>query len=345
MSLPNLAQDHLPQPVAGSCLMTAVKDEGPDVLEWVAWHRLIGFERILVWSNDCSDGSDLLLDRLDQMGWISHMRHAPPADLSAQDNVARLAQTHPDWQKADWVLWLDADEFLVVNTGQHRLADLIAALRGAVGIAVNWRVFGSMGQQHTVAGRLVTETFTMAATLENEFSRVVKTLYRKGPDITDIGIHRPMWRASSQPRVLQSAGKPLNDRFLFSQKKNGRFRDMVGNGQQSWALAQINHYAIKALDRLALKRARGNGLEPGATPDRFGEDYLGWFDRNEVEDRQIAPDLPALRALMDSALADPALAAAYRTTTETQAERLSNMGAWIAHLTGFQSPPSPKIAP
>ncbi len=335
----------LSQTVAGTCLMTAIKDEGPDLLEWVAWHRLLGFDRILVWSNDCSDGCDLMLDRLAQMGWVDHMRHSPAPDLSAQDNVARLAQSHPGWQSADWVMWLDADEFLTVNCGGNRLSDLISALKGAAGIAVNWRVFGSMGRHHTAQDHLVTETFTQAAPLEDEFSRVVKTLYRKTLDITDIGIHRPMWREGSAPRVLSGAGKPVNDRFLFSKKKNGRQRDMLGNGQQSWALAQVNHYAIKALDRLALKRARGNGLEPGATPDRFGADYLGWFDRNEVTDTQLAPHLPALRALINSALQDPELAQAYGATRAAQAQRLSGLQTWIDHLAAVQSGIAAKVAP
>ena len=34
-----------------------MRDEGPYLLEWVAYHRLIGFTDIVVCSNDCVDGS------------------------------------------------------------------------------------------------------------------------------------------------------------------------------------------------------------------------------------------------------------------------------------------------
>jgi len=233
-------------------------------------------------------------------------------------------------------MWLDADEFLVVHPGHGGLADLLAGMGRAVGVAVNWRVFGSSGFRHTEPGQLAIDRFRRCAGLEDTFSRTVKTLYCSGPQIAGLGIHRPLWQPGSEPRVLGSRGKPLNSRFLFSPKKNGRPRDMVGQGQQGWNLAQVNHYAVKALDRLALKRARGNGLEPGATADRFGADYLGWFDRNEEEDHSATRHLPALRALMAEALDDRALAALFHATAARQAARLAEVGAWVAHLAGLQ---------
>ena len=42
-----------------------VKNEGAFLLEWLAHHRASGFTDVLVFSNDCSDGTDLMLDRLD----------------------------------------------------------------------------------------------------------------------------------------------------------------------------------------------------------------------------------------------------------------------------------------
>ena len=41
-----------------------VKNEGAFVLDWLAHHRAAGITDFLVCSNDCSDGTDALLDRL-----------------------------------------------------------------------------------------------------------------------------------------------------------------------------------------------------------------------------------------------------------------------------------------
>ena len=44
-----------------------VRNEGAFLLEWLAHHRAVGFTHILVLSNDCQDGTDTMLDRLDEL--------------------------------------------------------------------------------------------------------------------------------------------------------------------------------------------------------------------------------------------------------------------------------------
>lgn len=38
-------------------LVATAKDEGPFVLEWVAYHRLAGFDPIIIYQNDSTDGT------------------------------------------------------------------------------------------------------------------------------------------------------------------------------------------------------------------------------------------------------------------------------------------------
>ena len=51
-----------------------VRNEGAFLLEWLAHHKGIGFTDFLVFSNDCDDGTDAMLDRLARDG-----RAHPPA--------------------------------------------------------------------------------------------------------------------------------------------------------------------------------------------------------------------------------------------------------------------------
>ncbi len=53
--------------------VSMMKDEGPFLLEWIAHHHLaVGFTDILVYTNDCSDGTDDMLMRLEELGpWPS----------------------------------------------------------------------------------------------------------------------------------------------------------------------------------------------------------------------------------------------------------------------------------
>ncbi len=293
-----------------AALLTAVKNEGPDLLEWVAYHRSIGFDPIVVYSNDCDDGSDVLLDALAQIGWVEHHRHQPPSGIAPQDAVAALAWRNPTLRTATWAMWLDADEFLNVKAPGGHVQDLIAAAGEADAIAINWRNFGDSGLTDSPDG-LVLPHFTQAALLDHRMSRTVKTLFRVSDKVESLFIHRPIWRPGPVT-VLDGAGRKLPDDFIFARKDNARPEELVPKGRTSHKLAQINHYVIKALDRVAIKQRRGNGLVAGGGSSRFGLSYLRRFNRNDQEDRSIQLRIAATQALIDEALSVPQVAAAYQ---------------------------------
>ncbi len=45
-----------------------MRNEGIFILEWLAHYTALGFDEIIVVTNDCVDHSDLLLKRLEEMG-------------------------------------------------------------------------------------------------------------------------------------------------------------------------------------------------------------------------------------------------------------------------------------
>lgn len=315
-----------------ACLLSAVRNEGPDLLEWIAWHRLIGFDRVAIWSNDCTDGSDDLLDALQGIGWITHHRHSPAAGASVQGDVARYAFADPFVMGADWLMWLDADEFLVIHSGKGRLVDLLAEIGPADGVAVNWRLFGDAGHDRSPQG-LVVENFTRASSLRYRLNRSVKTLARVDDRISGLFIHRPLWRADpARPlRLVTGDGVPLGDDFLYQPKKNGNPQEMVEKRGQSWLLAQVNHYATKALERVAAKKLRGDGLYADWT-SRFDFRYLKRFNKNDEGDTTAHRHLPALRAMIDVALSVPAVAEAHAACAARFQAMLNGLAAETAFL-------------
>lgn len=311
-----------------TCLFSAVKDEGPDLLEWVCYHRVIGFERIVLWSNDCTDGSDLLLDALAGLGWITHHRHSPPEGVSVQDNVARLALEAPELAAADWAMWLDADEFLCIHAGDGRLPALLAAIGPADALALCWRIFGTAGQLHST-GAPVLSDFTRAGPLGLRMSRTIKTLFRNDARIAAHFIHRPIWAEGAEIAILGADGRPIEG-FAHKTKGNGRPEELVPRGRRSWQLAQVNHYAVKALDRVAAKRMRGDGL--GLDAARFGLSYLNRYDRNDEEDRAILRHQPAVLAAMAEALDAPPVLAAMEACARRFGAMLEALAPQVASL-------------
>ncbi len=98
-----------------------VRNEGAHLLEWLAHHRAIGFTDVLVFSNDCADGTDAMLDRLAEMGQLVHVRNDDHGPRGPQWAALKAADRHPLTRAADWILCLDIDEFVNIHLGDGRL--------------------------------------------------------------------------------------------------------------------------------------------------------------------------------------------------------------------------------
>jgi hypothetical protein len=53
--------------------ITPMKNEGPFILKWLAYHLMIGINDFVVFTNDCEDGTDAILERLDELGLVRHL--------------------------------------------------------------------------------------------------------------------------------------------------------------------------------------------------------------------------------------------------------------------------------
>ena len=121
---------------------TCQRNEGPFLLEWLAYHRLIGVSNFIVFSNDCEDGSDRLLETLQSHGVLRHVpQHVDPGKSVQWQALQALAKDRAA-RAADWLLFSDIDEFPMVHAGDHQLTDAIAARPAGIdAIALPWRLF------------------------------------------------------------------------------------------------------------------------------------------------------------------------------------------------------------
>jgi hypothetical protein len=282
-----------------------VRDEGAFLLDWLAHHRAVGFAHVVVCSNACSDGTDAMLDRLAALGHVTHIRNDGPYGAKGVQftGLARAGETAAV-READWLLALDIDEFVNIQTGGHRLEDLWAALPEATAITLTWRLFGNAGVVRW-EDRPVWEVFTRAAPAVMHWpwrAAMFKTLYRNDGTYGALGVHRPR-----QPRAERLAGARWFDgegRALDEQFATRRIFSPFG--RSNTALVQLNHYALGAMESFVLKAARGRAVHAEQT---LGLDY--WVERNfnQVEDRSLDA-LAAPRTEIRAALAaDPELEA------------------------------------
>lgn len=283
--------------------VTAIRDEGPFLIEWLAWHRLIGVTDFLIFSNDCTDGSDLLLDALAAQGVVEHRPNPARGGESLQWRALAAAWDHPLRRAADWMLISDVDEFPMIHAGAHRLADLFASLpAGAEAVALPWRLFGNSGVIG-FADRPVTEQFRHSAPADMSYpvaATFFKSLFRPavfaGP-----GIHRPQQAgARPVPCWVDGSGRPLAAALAGD---NRRLSLLPATGGRD--LAEMHHYSLRSAESFVVKAARG-------LPNRSAKaiDLHYWVARNfnavpnNAADALAAPllcEIAALKALPDVA--------------------------------------------
>ena len=240
-----------PAPAAGAAtvLFTAVRNEAPFLAEWIAYHKVIGFERIIVFANASDDGTEALLEALAAAREVEYHFHTPPERVSAQGNAARIANERGLIPDGAWTIWLDADEFLNVRVGSGMVGDLIARLGGAQGILINWRLFGDAGRA-AFGGRHLSADFTRASLRRETLNTQVKTLFRWGGacrGFAPLSFHRPAIDPSSAGNgamFLNGRGGPLSDdpeNRAWLAGANSRSNCTVPAADRGHALAQINH--------------------------------------------------------------------------------------------------------
>lgn len=311
-------------------LVATMRNEGPYILEWLAYHRAIGFTDVLVCTNDCIDRSPALLDRLEALGLLVHLRSDPASPREAQLVAYALAATHPLTAAADWAMVLDADEFLNVHVGSGRVGDLIDATPGATAICVNWRLFGSSGHG-TWSPELVTERFTHAAPLEHGVNWPYKTLFTRleayGCKLLSHQPRFPHAHELGTLRYVDGAGRPLPS-WVYDETRDSFLQSEPGT--VSWRLAQVNHYNTRSRDDYFAKHSRGGGIPV----DWDRESCWPVFDRNEEEDRTIAGKLPAMKRALAAMLEDAELARLHARCRDLYGAHVAALKAGAVGLEG-----------
>lgn len=297
-----IAPRQLPAGNSGRVIVGCMKNEGPYILEWVAYHRAVGFDNFLIYTNDCSDGTTEILDRLQDLGLLQHRNNDKWEGNSPQQFALDNALEEPVIKNAEWIAHIDVDEFVNIRTGNGTLDDLFAAAPDATNWAMTWRLFGH-NDVLALDDRPVIEQFDACAPKFCPKPHTVwgfKTMFANIGAYEKISCHRPNKLADG-----------FDDRVKWV---NGSGKDMTGeaikNGWRSskksigYDLVQLNHYALRSAESYLVKRQRGRALH---VDRNIGINYwirMDWCDHRDIT---IKRNLPRLRAELDRLKADPVL--------------------------------------
>jgi len=312
-------------------VITSMRNEGLLLLEWVSYHRAIGFEKFIIATNDCDDGTDQMVDRLAEIEDVVHIRNqrvdGEPVQITALNRIMKGR----DIADVAWALHIDPDEFLNISVGAGKVTDLFGAVGDADVIVISWKMFGSNGIRRWKGG-LVLETFDKAQSRFRPKFVQQKSLFRPHK-FRRANAHMPK-RPKVDVVMKNTRGEVLpNDALMLRRASSHHAADRA---LMTWDNADVHHYAVRSQDTFLLKNLRGRGA--GRTLD---DRYLltsNWWtnnDTNDVEDREIQRFLPEVKQRMAAYLADPALGAlhqkAYDWFDALRAEYLDRRGEFGWH--------------
>ncbi len=292
----------LPEGNSGNVIVGCMKNEAPYILEWVAYHRMIGVDNFLIYTNGCTDGTDELLDRLQALGLVQRRDNDDWQGNSPQQHALDASMSEPVIRNAEWVIHIDVDEFINIRCGNGTLADFFERVPDATNVAMTWRLFGHNGIER-FEDALVIDQFDSAAPKycpKPHTAWGFKTMTKNIGAYEKLSCHRPnkLGETPAQPvKWVNGSGREMAPKF----HETGWRSDLQTIG---YDMLQLNHYALRSAESFLVKRQRGRALHV----DRgIGLSYWVRMDWGGNKDVTIKRNIPRVRAEMARLMADPEL--------------------------------------
>ena len=292
----------LPKGNSGRVIVGCMKDEAPYILEWIAYHRMIGVDNFIIYTNGCTDGTPELLQRLQDLGVVQHRDNNEWKGNSPQQHALNQSLKEDLIRNAEWVIHIDVDEFINVRVGNGTLDDFFSRVPDATNVAMTWRLFGHNGVTE-LADDLVIDQFDHAAPKYCPKPHTVwgfKTMVKNIGAYDKLSCHRPNKLHEDKRglvRWVNGSGQPMGEDV----KEKGWRSSLKTIG---YDLIQLNHYALRSAESYLIKRQRGRALHVDRS---IGINYWVRMDWNDHLDVTIKRNIPRVRAELERLKSDPEL--------------------------------------
>ena len=326
-----------------TCIVTCMKNEGPFILEWIAYHRAIGVDDFLIYTNDCTDGTDEMLDLLQAKGMVQRRDNKfAGSKLKPQHWALKAAEKEDVLRQSGWAVSMDVDEFINIHVGRGHLDDLYKAVGEANMISMTWRLFGNADVHGFEDAFLIDQFDRCAPELARKPHQAwgFKTLFRNIGIYKKMGVHRPkglkpdLW---DQITWVNGSGKPMPRKLL----RNG-WRSTTDS--YGYDLVTLNHYAVRSAESFLVKRDRGRVNHVARDQ---GLSYWFRMNNNWQEDRSIQTKRDLLAAEFERLMADPEIAAAHSfcvTQHKAKIAELKSRDDYAAFYADLTSPRMERLA-
>lgn len=267
-------------------ILSAQRDEGPFLLEFVAHHRALGFSDIFLITNPSDDGTNELASALAGSGAITHQVLVTPPHEKPQDHAYQSARSLFSLDELDWLLVLDGDELLNIHTGDGSVHEFLSRFDSSFDlVSINMACFGNY--PHTSwSPSMSSEKFRYRMASSDWRSGAAKTFIHYPSNFQNLRPHGPQGFKLNRPLKIAYHGGLVVKYADPSDRKMYENLRRPGTLGEIHSIAQINHYVIRTWDSFQLRARRGRGAFPiGSVNRRHTESYfLAYTGANELDE-------------------------------------------------------------
>jgi hypothetical protein len=237
-------------PTLGCAAVVGMRDEGATSIEWIAHYKAIGVDRIFVYTNNNSDGTDRILERLAEQDEIVLIRNAMASDVYPQFKIyEHFLLMLPEARDYKWCCFFDSDEFFVPDQSFHcnvqELLDHVDREQpnaGAIWYPWRWVVSDNCFDR---------EPGTLAQRFRHAWKHsLVKSIARMADIIGMKPLHSPFLREDCFPIDASLTRRAMTD--LFEEKD---WPETTGI---------LHHYWCKSFQEFYMKKRRGDSINLNA---------------------------------------------------------------------------------
>ena len=257
-------------------IVAILKNEGRYLKEWLDYHLIAGVDHFFLCDNDSTDDYEKIIAPYVKAGLVTSSRLSGKSpQFAAYDFAVRDYKFF-----CRYMAFVDLDEFIFPRNGQSISAtvdEILLTKNNAAGLAVNWQLFGSNGEETADFSRGVLERFTRRAPVD----WVVPIPNR------DIPGGNAQVKTIADPRKINfftSAHFPIYYEGFTAINENGAEVPSYCNDPVTAEKIAINHYNAKSREEFLGKINKGRA---GKASKYLTLDWFDMYDRNEVFDDEI----------------------------------------------------------
>lgn len=245
-------------------VVAIAKNEGPYIKEWIEYHKLVGVDKFYFYDNESNDSTQQLLSSYIKNGIVDYtFIKGTGKQLYAYNDAIKKHK-----QDARLMAFIDLDEYIMPSQPYKSVALIIKEIienahKGAVGVGINWAIYGSSGYIEKQNG-LITQTFLKRASNNHWGNSHIKVI--------------------CNPRFIKkyiSPHYPLLIKGAYCVNEN-TYKRIWGWGTDNiiYKNIRINHYFTKSKQEYIEKQNRGLADRKG----QYNMNNFYQYDLNDIDD-------------------------------------------------------------